>query len=465
MGEAAENIEDVKEYKTVPTILAFHNSPAQIRCIVGPVGSGKTTGATWECCYYLPYFLLQHHKMRKTRGVIVRNTYDELIDTTQKTVFDWFPWGEYQSQRKIYTLRYPDGGPEVEILFRSCDNPKDVKKFKSLEITWYWIDESIEVSPDVKKMLRNRIGRFPKKSPVRFGIETTNPPDVDHSTYAEFPWFPECPGPVPEKKPKEGYAGFWQPPYENVANLRPGYYDDLRNDYSDSPDWVAMYIEGKPGILLQGKMVYNNYQRSIHVAKEPLVWAKGALFRGWDDSGNIPACIVGQVVGHGGVQILKEFCTDKMNIGDFAKWVNIECNTVFPGAKYIDYDDPAGHNEYSKREGGFTSNAEMIRDEIRVMPMASDQAFGARVGAVERALRIRDGLLIDPSCTRLINGFGGGYHYPEVGNTGIYREQPLKNRFSHIHDALQYIMIKILGSEPFVQHNYKDAQPEYIEVF
>jgi phage terminase large subunit len=164
----AEQIDEIEHrYNPVPTVEKFHLHPGQMRCIVGPVGSGKTTGATWDVCRFIPEFLAQHWGYKKSRWVIVRNTYDELIDTTQATVFEWFDWGNYRVQRKILTLFHHDlGGYEVEILFRSCDNPKDVKKFKSLEITGYWIDESIEVAQDIKKMLKNRIGRYPKAEQV-----------------------------------------------------------------------------------------------------------------------------------------------------------------------------------------------------------------------------------------------------------------------------------------------------------
>mgnify|MGYP001826963941 CR=1 FL=1 len=195
---------DEIQYRPVPTIDAFHLHPGQIRGIVGPVGSGKTTGATWDVCRYLPLFLAKNWGYKRSKWVIVRNTYDELIDTTQATVFDWFDWGRYQKQRKIYTLFHDDeDGFEIELLFRSCDRIQDLKKFKSLEVTGYWIDESIEVAGDIKRILKTRIGRYPAakqaekwyrkkfgqvpkhlyevnqagdkqfKTP-RFGIETTN---------------------------------------------------------------------------------------------------------------------------------------------------------------------------------------------------------------------------------------------------------------------------------------------------
>ncbi len=463
--------EQVVNYNPVPTIAEFHRHPGQMRCIVGPVGSGKTTGATWDVCRFIPEYLTRDWGYKKSRWLIVRNTYDELIDTTQKTVFEWFDWGKYAVQRKVLRLWHADLQQEVEILFRSCDNPKDVKKFKSLEITGYWIDESIEVAKDIKRMLKNRIGRYPKAEQVakwykakfghipdswynadgelevptpRFGIETTNPPDIEHETYFEFKWLTDVPGPVPEKPPLKNHFGFWQPPRENEPNLRKGYYDDLIADYRESPDWLEMYVDGKPGILVTGKLLYNNFRRPIHVADAPLIWPKGLpLYRGWDNSGNVPAAVVVGVPAPRVVHVFKEFYHDKMGIVDFTKYVINQCNLLFPNAEWTDWGDPAGEAEYSTKKGGFTSNAKLMREEgVNVQP--SEQNPDARYGSVDDQLAIIDGMLIDPSCTRLINGFLGGYHRKEIGQgTGIYAEHPEKNRFSHPHDALQYVMVRL----------------------
>lgn len=444
----AEAVE-TQHYWPLPTLREFHESDAQIRCIVGPVGSGKTSAASLEVGYYLPWHIWNEYGLKHTRWVVVRNTYPELRDTTQRTFLEWFPDADHKKQANTVHLRY-DNGITVEVLFRSCDNPKDVKKFKSLEITGYWIDESIEVADDIKKMLKNRIGRFPKRSPVRYGIETTNPPDVEHTTYSEFAWQTSPPGPIPEGVPKPNHVGFWQPPRENEANLRANYYDDLLNDYSDSPDWAEMYVEGKPGIIVKGKLVYNNFRRDLHVARNELVWAKGPLFRGWDNSGNIPACVVAQIPTATRIQILKEFHSDRMNIVDFARYVVSQCSLLYPEAEFTDWGDPAGWNEFSTKDGGFTSNAKMMKDACGVNPIASENNLTARIGAVEDALSRIDGLLIDPSCVRLINGFIGGYCYPQIAahaaTETIYGDKPLKNRFSHIHDALQYVIVKIARS-------------------
>lgn len=471
-------------YNTLPTGVRFHNSNARIRSMIGPVGSGKTTAAAWDMCWFLPWFCYNEFQLPHTKWCVVRNTYKELMDTTQATIRDdWFSYGEYYGKREMYSIQHKNG-PGLDILFRACDQKKHVRQFKSLEITGYWIDESIEVGNEVKLMLRNRIGRYPRMrclkclthmdavsfeghidqekevgfymcpecgyemhpiNPIKFGIETSNPPDVEHQTYSEFDWgeFPPD-GPVPATPPKEGYEGFWQPPYENKAHLPLNYYSDLIEDYSDQKDWAEMYVLGKPGMIVKGKLVYNNFRRSHHVAKEPLIWNGGPLFRGWDDSGNTPACLVVSMPTPGRIHILKEFCHDKMNITDFAKWVNNQCNVLYPNAEWTDWDDPAGWNKFSKREGGFTSNAELIQDATGITMVASEQNLAARLNSVDDQLQIIDGVLIDPECVRLINGFMGGYHYPELGLTGEYSDQISKNRFSHIHDGCQYVFVKLV---------------------
>ena len=435
----------VVAYRPLPTMRRFHESSAQMRCIVGPVGSGKTTAAAWEVCYYLPFFLAKRYKIKKTRWCIVRATIPELLDSTQRTVFGWFTWGKYKVQKKEYILKYPDD-IEVELIFRSCENFADVEKFKGLELTGYWIDESVEVIEDLKRMLKTRLGRMPPKCPARWGIETTNPPDVEHPIYSQFKWDSPPPGPISEKKPLENHVGFWQPPRENEANLRLGYYDDLRLDYADNPDWVDTYIDGKPGIFIQGEQVYKNFRTEVHVAHAPLSYAGGPLYRGWDNSGNWPACVVVQIPTAQQFQVLAEFHGDKMGIVDFTRHVVQSCNVKFPNATYEDWADPAGNNKFSKKTGGFTSNA-ILMEGSGVYVQPSDQNPVARKESVESQLKIIDGLLIDPSCIRLINGFISGYCYPMIGNSGSYANKPAKNRWSHVHESLQYVMLKLVKSQ------------------
>ena len=428
------------------TLVRFHSSTTPIRYLCGPIGSGKSTAATWEVCYFIPTMLKELYGITKSRWAIVRNTYSELLDSTMKTVLEWFPWGHMYKQERRYELSY--NGMEIELFFRACDRPEDTKKFKSFEITGYWVEEASEVSYEIKKILKSRIGRFPPKKewplrePLRFGIETSNPPDIESRDYEIF---------FGSKK-LENHEGFWQKPGENLKNLRENYYEDLRRDYADDPDWIERYIEGKPGVRLVGKNVYNNFRFDFHVSKTPIQWLgdRYTIYRGWDNTGNRPACVIGQIPIPGMLQIMRERWDDRSGIIDFAERVQAECNALYPNATYVDWGDPAGEAHFSKHNGGLTSNAQMMRDiGINIMP--SIQEFDVRRESVEILLRTiiqgEPALQIDPSCTRLINGFLGGYGYKRLGNMDIFQKKPFKNSYSHVHDALQYLAARLFANK------------------
>jgi hypothetical protein len=455
----------------------FHADNSQIRCLIGSLGSGKTTAAAMEVCYYKPRYMRKTFGIVETRWCIIRNTYRELLDTTFDELKKWFPNGDWVASTMTYTLRFPRtkgcGDFVVILLLRSCDKPEHMKKFKSMNLTGYWMDESIEINEDIKKMVRGRLGRFPRNCPVRYGVETSNPCDIEHPTYWMFKWARnfEPPGPLPSKPAVGGFVGWWQKPRENVANLRPGYYEDLAREYAVTPEWVEMFVEGKPGMPLKGRLVYANFKRDIHVAFDPLVWMHSpdefgrergvSLYVGWDNTGNFPAAVVVQIVGPLRAQVLREYWSEREGIVDFAKRVKQEMEREFPGYQAKHYCDPAAFSQFSRSgvQGGLTSNAELMREETGISCIPSEQNPIARQSAVDQMLARRDGVLIDRSCTRLITGFTSSYVFQEVygAMAGEFKRQPWKNKFSHCQDALQYVFVKLfppilrnkIGSDPY----------------
>lgn len=465
-------------YTALPTMKLFHQDDTQIRCLIGSLGSGKTTAAAWEVCYYKPRHLRKTYGIETTRWVVVRNSYRELLDTTFDEMRRWFPNGEWTASTMTYILRYPRtrqcGAFTVEILLRSCDRPEHMKKFKSMNLTGYWIDESIEVNEDIKKMIKGRLGRFPRNCPVRYGIETSNPCDIEHPTYWMFDWEKGFtpPGPIPSKKPVGGHKGWWQKPRENSANLRPGYYEDLAREYAVTPEWVEMFVEGKPGMPLKGRLVYANFKRDLHIAADSIPWFRSSdefgrergipLHIGWDNTGNFPAAVVVQVVGPLRAQVLCEYWSEREGIVDFAKRVKQDLETRFPGYQATHYCDPAAYSQFSKAggQGGLTSNAELMREEVGISCIPSEQNPIARQQAVDQMLARQNGVLIDRSCTRLITGFTSSYVYQEVfGSPGEFKRQPWKNRFSHIQDALQYVFVKLFP--PIIRNTWSDPYAGY----
>jgi len=468
-------------------MLAFHKSDAPFRAIVGAVGSGKTTAALWEICYLLPRHMARMYNITHTRWAVVRKTYDRLMDTDWYEIDSWFPQNHWYAQRHIMVIRFPKskGCPAfgVELYFRSLDQPDSMDKLRSMNLTGYWIDEAHEVHEYAKYMLITRLGRWPrdfvdpfgvehKGSPVRYGVETSNPMPINHIMYRKYRWvgtkidaktgaleMRRPPGPVPKGRPAKGYIGWWQLPRENEANLRPGYYEDMLDEFPESPEMRSMLVSGKPGFKPEGKGVYRNYdtENGTHMANGPLLWVrqidpysgedKGVpLYAGWDNNGhNNLACIVGQVVGPFKLQVLREFTDERMNIIDYTNWVLSQLEQEFPGYTCTHYCDPAAFSKFSAKEGGMTSNAELAMEACGIKLVPSIQALDVRINCVDQLLKMRDGILIDPSCVGLINGFQGGYVYAERPTMGInaFHDEPKKNPFSHIHDALQYLVVPI----------------------
>ena len=68
------------------------------------------------------------------------------------------------------------------------------------------------------------------------------------------------------------------------------------------------------------------------------------------------------------------------------------------------------------------------------------------------------GILIDLRCRTIIKGFEGGYQYKRIQVSGErYSDKPEKNMYSHIHDALQYLMLGA-GEGRQLMNNQKPLQ-------
>jgi hypothetical protein len=510
----------LKAYKPIsPMIQAFHQSDEQVKCIVGAVGTGKTTAAIWEVGFNLPRRIYERWGITHTRWVVVRKTFEQLMDTDWVEATDWFLQGKWHAQKKLYTVKWPasencGSSLTVDLIFHSCNTPEEEGKFRSMNLTGAWIDEANQIPVIVKNIIKGRLGRYPKRREVesdfvpRYMIETCNPFPSDDPMYTMYDWVgpqvveqplpevrcavceknysgtmvcPECgregeltgradwrsgvydtnvlvrklpPGPVPAGVPTKNHVGFWQEAGENEENLRQGYWDAIRNDYKEAPEMVALLVEGKPGYKPEGKPVYRNYNREVHMSKAPLIWKqmrdsytgelRGVpLLVGWDNTGDAPAAVVCQKVGPMSYQVLKEFHDDRMGIIDFTKHVLETLQTEYPGYEGVHYCDPAGFSQQSDSRGGLTSNADLQREICGIAVAPSRQELDLRISAIDQLLARRDGLLIDLRCSRLLNGFFGGYVREENVRMGIneYKAIPKKNKFSHIHDALQYALV------------------------
>ena len=223
--------------------------------------------------------------------------------------------------------------------------------------------------------------------------------------------------------------------------------------------------------VYQGMPVFGDcFNERLHVAPEPVVWdGVSHVLRGWD-YGNTPACTF-SFVQNGIWYWHSELCTDKRplgtkepppssNIDKFGDLVVQYCSVTFPGAEFIDIDDPSGDQKAQ-------TDGRSCRDYLAakgIYPSGGEMSIKGRLEAMALWLsRLANGqptVQIDASaCPMLTEGMKGGYRYAEVGNTGRYQDKPEKNQFSHPIDTACYVASRILNNIPERQR----TDQEYLE--
>jgi len=311
-------------------------------------------------------------------------------------------------------------------LFRGLKhNPDGLKSFEGADICW--VEEAQKVSADSWDKLIPTIRKEGSEIWVSF-----NPDYETDATWQRY---------------------MINPPPDTVI-VKVGYEDNpflpdtLRREAEHcklvAPQKYALIWGGEFGARIMGKRVYPEFVRHLHVSLTSLQPLPSLVIRGWDNTGLSPACVITQLGSTGQWRILREFIGEYVGITDFAEGVNLWCQQVFGAAKvrYRDIGDPAGRN----RDSSKMSPADYLK-RLQIFVEDGLQTFKVRREAVaERLTKLVNGepsILIDPSCKMLIEGFEGGYAYPEIGVSGLYKPEPDKNQYSHIHDALQYAATKL----------------------
>ena len=147
-------------------------SPAFVRVIMGPVGSGKTTAVIMEVLRRAIEQAPGPDGVRRTRWAVVRTTLSQLKMTILLDMLSWFRQiAEYKVSEQLLTLRFND--IVAEIYFIPLEDEEDQKRLLSMQLTGAVINECTELSVDLVSAIAGRCGRFPSKAnggPSWFGI-------------------------------------------------------------------------------------------------------------------------------------------------------------------------------------------------------------------------------------------------------------------------------------------------------
>lgn len=418
-----------------------------IRGIMGPFGSGKSSLCVNELHRRARGQARSPDGIRHTRWAIVRNTYPELRDTTRKTFEEWIPpqLGTWSESEFTFTMKY--GDVEAEFMFRALDRPEHVKKLLSLELTGAWVNEAREVQHTVIKMLLGRLGRFPSSrqgGPTWAGlIMDTNPPDDDSWWYKMFE--EQADSDLKDRIAIFKQPGGREPNAENLKHLAPDYYGNLAALNSADQIWVKVHVDAQYGPTMSGRPIYPEFKDHIHV--DPLLVPRptATLLLGMD-FGLTPAMTMGQVDPRDGqYQIFDELVATDLGAVRFAESASAYIRRLYPDRHIAGYGDPAGEQRSSTDE---RTPFDVVNGQGIPISPAPTNDFTLRREAVGRALtRLtlmgRPALVIHPRCKVLRKAMNGGYCFRRISASGQerFRDVPDKNSFSHVAEALQYLMV------------------------
>ena len=505
------------DFRASPTIARALTSVANVMGIMGPVGSGKSHGCSTKIFWHAQRQPIQKDNIRRARYAIIRNTGPELKSTTIKTFTAIFPEGPHgrvtYSAPISYKLVWPERGInqpglEIELMFLALDNPADVRKLLSLELTGAWVNEAREINRVIIDALTGRVGRYPSMAdggcvdamvwcdtnppdeeswwfeyfennhePIKFKLPDGREIDLSYRIFRQPPAVLELremssgqfesiePGfdYIYEKNEIIPAAGsYWgiNPVAENLSNLDPAYY--AKQLINRSRDHIIVYAQGKYGYVRTGKPVIPEFNYKTQV--EDLPFMKDVPFDiGIDIGGGTltPAAVIGQTHPVTGTKIIYfELCATDMGVEAFAAALKDFVINNLPADARIGRvtTDPAAE----KRDEIFETKVnEWLRHYgFPVQPAATNDQDVRREAIASPCNRIimgKPALLIHPRCKMLINGLKGKWDYRQmniVSGDGKpqFSTKPSKNEYSHPCDACGYFLLGAGEGKPVSKH-------------
>lgn len=474
----------VREYVPVPTLKKVHEEIEKyaVVCVMGPYGSGKSVGLNLQAVFNVMKLMPPcKDGIRRAKAAFIRNTYDELKQTTYEMFLSWFgEMGAVHATKKPLEIKInfndDEGAIELFIQFLSLDKPEQYRKLRSSFFTFAYINEVSESPDGIVSQVLGRTGRFPSldlldtskikkwferdilvdgkwektKIPYWSGVLCdTNPPEVDSDLYNLF-----------EKKNPRGFKLYKQPAglikgahgwevnhaAENIERLGLNYY--MQQTYVATEEYIRVFCCGEYGSIKSGKLIYLDYNDDIH-AQENVQVLEGVDLRLSFDTWYTPACFISQYC-EGQLRGLAALWEPDITVDAFIhEIVNPYIKANFPGLKVgrVNVDPAALAGE--KVHGATSDYTALTRAYGSIVRTAHTNQIKPRHNAVTYLLkhisRGKPSLVIDKhKCEILRGGFLKHYVWRSNKVNGETIYEPKKNDASHIQDALQYDALDIV---------------------
>jgi hypothetical protein len=411
--------------------------------IVGPVGSGKTTGIFFKLVAMAKMQEPSKDGIRRSRAVIVRNTLPQLRDTTLKSWDYWFKDGQagtWKETDKKFTLRFDD--VECEVLFRALDTPADIARVLSLEITFAIIDEFVEIPRAIIDALSSRLGRYPSAKDggaTNWGMWASSNPSTEDNWWFDY-LHKDLPGNAEYFLQPSGFA----PDAENLENLPGGREYYVNQAMGKTKAYISQFLEAKWGFSVAGQPVITTFDPELHVSANRLVFDPMLpLVAGFDPGMGGSAFIFGQETLDGQLRVLGELVQKNMGASRLIdERVKPFLRARFPDAQFVVAPDPASKNRNNANE---QTVLEVLREHFDVS-IETNNRLSLRIDALEhymtRIVNTRPAFIVDQqACPIFLRALRGGWRYSLDVKTGNQKspEPDKKNPYSHPGDAGGYL--------------------------
>lgn len=475
------------------TLELLHQEERLVRGVMGPVGSGKTTGIVAD-------MNMRHLRQNPCSDGIVRDRFALVRGTLtllSATLID--TWVRMFPKTKIHNSKYGVSGELLRshvgrkyfLEFRGfgLDQQGALNNLLSNNFSGAIINEAVTISETAKDGVVGRCGRYPDMRDAPVGFESmpgawqdgdgywrwfkNHGVSMDTNAASEDSWW--------YRKSRDGILDptmevyFDQPPaafkvwndeherwdYELNMGQRPGileaeniehlqeHWDYYRKIIgTSSAKHISRYVLCEYSKTEIGTPVFSDFSEHWHIPKDGVPWPTRytRLFGGMD-FGQTRRAVIGYHSPEGRLMICAEAVDPTGSIETFAHNVlrPMLATHGFSTNDLTLYCDPAGlsRSEHSSLGGiylmrmcGFDAQvpAKLVNNDVTTR-LESVRHFLTRTVGTKGAIQI------DRGCTNLIRSIGGGYVWKRrrVGVEYMDDDEPAKNAHSHIADALQYL--------------------------
>lgn len=439
-------------YLPPPTLKTFMNSDKEVRLVRGPVGGGKSSSMVYELLRRAAQQAPDKNDgIRRTRGVIVRNTMPQLESTCLKTVNEHLrPIIDYRAGDK--TIWIKQGDLEAEWILMPLDRPENVQRLLSLDLTYAWLSEFRELPVQILLDVLSRCGRYPSMKnggPTWSGLigETNSfDEDSDWNKVLEEEWLIDKP--LPKSWGYFVQPGARDPGAENRENLKHNYYENLIENNTKA--WVEQYVDNIVAPSLSGEAVFRtSFKPAWHIAKTKLFSVPGTMLIVGIDFGRNPAAILVQLDPRGRIIVLDECFAENTGVELF---INTLLRPLLARPEYQRLPvglvgDPSG---IARGQIGEESVFQALKRLGLAAQPAQTNNIDPRLRAVEKwLLQSRDAgpaLLISPTCTNLIKALRAKYRYAKKKDGELHPLPEKSHPWSDLADAFQYAILGFSGN-------------------